>query len=94
MAMNEELYDVSDNAIEEVFKKRCPVEVGDTFYRQRVNDTIPDRLEVMEIKEVDGTYFIKAKYLYHTIGPTFERTFSDVIFKDPSWVIEKRGRIS
>ena len=72
------------------FKKECPVEVGDRFYRKRVNETIPDRLEVLEVKEVDGTYFIRAKYLYHTIGQR-ERTFSDIIFNDDSWVIEKRG---
>ena len=76
--------------ISEFFKKKCPVEVGDRFYRKRPGDTIPDRLEVIEIKEVDGTFFIKAKYLYHAIGQR-ERTFSDTIFKDDSWVIEKRG---
>jgi hypothetical protein len=75
----------------EEFTKRCPVEVGDYFYRKRPNETIPDRLEVIEIKEVVGGYFIRAKYIYHSIGPNLERTFSDIIFKDPAWVIEKRG---
>ena len=76
--------------INSFFEKKCPVEVGDYFYRKRPNDTIPDRLEVTEIKELDGTFFITAKYLYHAIGQR-ERTFSDTIFKDDSWVIEKRG---
>ncbi len=75
----------------EEFTKKCPVEVGDYFYRKRANDTIPDRLQVTAIKEVVGGFFITAKYIYHTIGPNMERTFSDVIFKDPDWVIEKRG---
>jgi len=75
----------------EEFTKRCPVEIGDYFYRKRPNETIPDRLEVTAIKEVVGGYFITAKYIYHSIGPDFERTFSDIIFKDPAWVIEKRG---
>ena len=75
----------------EEFTKHCPVEVGDYFYRKRPNETIPDRLQVTSIKEVVGGYFITAKYIYHSIGPDFERTFSDIIFKDPAWVIEKRG---
>lgn len=75
----------------EEFTKRCPVEVGDYFYRKRPNETFPDRLQVTAIKEVVGGYFITAKYIYHAIGPDFTRTFSDIIFKDPAWVIEKRG---
>jgi len=74
----------------EEFTKRCPVEVGDTFYHKTPNMTIPDRLEVLEIKEMESGYIIRAKYLYHSIGPTFERCFSDVIFRDPDWVIEKK----
>ena len=75
------------------FGKACPVEVGDTFYREKPNMIIPDRLRVLEIKEIDGTFFIKARYIYHTIGPGIERTFSDTIFKDPSWIIEKKGSV-
>lgn len=76
----------------EEFVKHCPVEVGDTFYRDKPNMTIPDRLRVEEIIERDGGFFIRAKYIYHTIGPGLERTFSDIIFKDPNWIIEKRGQ--
>lgn len=75
----------------EEFVKNCPVEVGDTFYHEKPNMTIPDRLRVEEIIERDGCFFIRAKYMYHTMGPGLERTFSDMIFKDPSWIIEKRG---
>lgn len=75
----------------EEFSRKCPVEIGDRFYRKSQKLTIPDRLEVVEIKDVDGVFYIRAKYLYHTIGPDFERTFSDVIFKDPDWIIEKKG---
>ena len=75
----------------EEFSKTCPVSVGDHFYRKKPHETIPDRLEVVEIKEVNGTFYIQAKYMYHTIGPVMERTFSDMIFNDDSWVIEKRG---
>lgn len=77
--------------VEEFMKPSCPVEVGDYFYRKRPNETIPDRLQVISIKEVEGGFFITAKYIYHAIGPNIERTFSDIIFKDPDWVIEKRG---
>ena len=74
---------------------RCPVEVGDFFYRRNhCTDTgacIPDRIQVVEIKEDKGMFFIKGRYIYHTIGPALERTFSDVIFQDPNWIIEKKG---
>lgn len=74
---------------------RCPVEVGDYFYRRNhctdIGASIPDRLQVMEIKEDDGMFFIRAKYIYHAIGPVFERTFSDIIFRDPNWIVEKKG---
>ena len=77
--------------LEDFVKKPCPVEVGDMFYHRKTNMTVPDRLQVMEITEKDGTWFIRAKYMYHTMGPTFERTFSDIIFNDPDWIIEKKG---
>lgn len=77
--------------IKEFFNKICPVDIGDTFYREKPNMTVPDRLRVVDIKEVDGHFFITARYMYHTIGPNIERTFSDIIFDDPSWIIEKRG---
>ena len=71
--------------------KGCPVQVGDRFYRKTNSFHTPDRLEVLEIKKVQIGYVIRAKYIYHTIGPVFERSFSDIIFKDPNWVIEKKG---
>ena len=77
--------------INEYFKKTCPVEIGDTFYRDKPNLTIPDRLKVVDIQEKDGYFLITARYMYHAMGPNIERTFSDIIFKDPSWIIEKRG---
>jgi len=70
--------------------KKCPVEIGDTFYRQTDRINIPDRLEVLDIMEHDGQTLIRAKYIYRTIGPVFERTFDAKIFDDPNWVIEKR----
>ncbi len=74
---------------------RCPVEKGDIFYhRNRGTDTgacLPDRIRVEEVTEKDGMFYIRGKYLYHAVGPVFERTFSDIIFRDPDWVIEKKG---
>ena len=52
--------------------KKCPVEIGDTFYRST------------------SRILVRAKYMYHAIGPIFERTFDAKIFDDPRWVIEKR----
>lgn len=75
--------------------QRCPVEVGDCFYRRNrsvdVGAAIPDRIRVEEVTEKDGKFFIRGKYLYHAIGPVFERVFSDIIFRDPAWVVEKKG---
>lgn len=74
-------------------KPKCPVKIGDRIYRKHANMTLPDRLEVIDIKpdlKTGGYYFIKARYMYHAIGQT-ERTFSDIIFKDDSWVIERKG---
>lgn len=71
--------------------KKCPVEVGDIFYRCCDKINIPDRLEVLDVFEREGRTLVRAKYLYHTIGPEFERTFSATIFDDPRWVIEKKG---
>ena len=70
----------------------CPVEVGDTFYMKKHAMTIPDRLEVMETNYKDGTWFIRGRYMYRTIGPDFERTFSDVYFQNEDVVIERRHR--
>lgn len=70
--------------------KKCPVEVGDTFYRFVDKINIPDRLEVLDVFEAGGFTLVRAKYLYHAIGSVFERTFNADIFNDPRWIIEKR----
>ena len=76
--------------IQEFMKPSCPVKVGDRIYRKYKNMTMPDRMEVIEIKSHPDGYFIKVHYMYHSIGQ-LERTFSDVIFRDDSWVIERKG---
>ena len=76
--------------IQEFMKPRCPVKVGDMIWRKMKNMTIPDRMEVIDIQSHSDGYFIKGRYMYHSIGQ-LERTFSDVIFKDDSWVIERKG---
>ena len=76
--------------IREFMKPACPVKVGDRIYRKHKTMTIPDRLEVIDIRSHPEGYYIKARYMYHSIGQ-LERTFSDVIFKDDSWVIERKG---
>lgn len=76
--------------IQEFMKPRCPVKVGDRIWRRMKNMTMPDRMEVIEITPHSDGYFIKVRYMYHSIGQ-LERTFSDIIFKDDSWVIERKG---
>ena len=80
----------SDISAEEFMKPRCKVKVGDRIYRRKKNMTVPDRMEVTEIIPNEAGYFIKCRYMYHAIGPQ-DRTFSDVIFRDDDWVIEKKG---
>lgn len=80
----------SDISVEDFMKPRCKVKPGDRIYRKNKNMTIPDRMEVTEVTPSKTGYFIKCKYMYHGIGVQ-ERTFSDVIFQDDSWVIEKKG---
>ena len=76
--------------IQEFMKPRCHVKVGDRIWRKMKNMTMPDRMEVIDIQPHTDGYFIKCRYMYHSIGQ-LERTFSDVIFKDDSWVIERKG---
>lgn len=88
--MLDEEVTVQEYSVEDFMKPRCPVKVGDRIYRKHKTMTIPDRLEVIEIAPHDAGYFIKCKYLYHAIGQ-LERMFSDAIFKDDAWVIERKG---
>lgn len=74
------------------FTRKCPVEVGDYFYRPRPNETWPDRIEVVSIEDTGEDYLIHGRYIYHTIGTKLaEKTFSAKIFDDPKWVIERHG---
>ena len=81
---------VVDFSVDDFMKPRCAVKVGDRIYRKHKIMTIPDRMEVIEVVPAPSGYFIKVRYMYHAIGQ-LERTFSDIIFKDDSWVIEKKG---
>lgn len=87
--MDEEVKAVDISAVD-FMKPRCAVKVGDRIYRKHKVMTIPDRMEVIEVVPAPSGYFIKVRYMYHAIGQ-LERTFSDIIFKDDSWVIEKKG---
>ena len=84
---------VKEFDLEEFMKPRCKVKVGDRIYRKIKNMMIPDRMEVTEVISHESGYFIKVKYMYHTVGTNMPltRTFSDMIFNDDSWVIEKKG---
>lgn len=85
-----EFEQVKELSVEEFMKPKCPVKVGDRIYRKIKNMTIPDRMEVIAVKPMETGYFIDVRYMYHAIGK-LERTFSDIIFKDDSWVIERKG---
>ena len=80
----------NDISTEDFMKPRCKVKLGDRIYRKHRNMTVPDRMEVTDVTPTETGYFIKCKYMYHGIGVQ-ERTFSDVIFRDENWVVEKKG---
>ena len=84
---------MQDIDLKEFMKPRCKVKVGDRIYRKIRSMTIPDRMEVTEVIPNESGYFFKVKYMYHTVGTNMplRRTFSDAIFNDDSWVIEKKG---
>lgn len=75
---------------ENFMRPKCKVKVGDRIYRKHAVMTIPDRMEVVEINPHGEGWLIKVRYMYHAIG-ALERTFSDIIFKDDNWVIERKG---
>ena len=71
-------------------RSRCPVKVGDRFYRKNAgteNGTcLRDYLKVIEIQPRESDYVIRARYENRAVGP-FERYFSDSIFKSDNWEI-------
>lgn len=75
---------------EKSLRSKCPVKVGDRFYRKSasvVNGTaLRDYLKVIDIMPYKDHYAIKARYENHGIGP-YERTFSSEIFKSDDWEI-------
>lgn len=87
--------EISKEPIEVYFRPKCPVKIGDHFYRNnyevKKGRMGPDRIEVVNIlpSKEPGYFYIEGKYLQHTVGT--HRTFSSVIFKDPDWIIERKG---
>jgi hypothetical protein len=75
---------------DDVISYPCPVEIGDRFYRKSQLILVPDRIVVKSIKATNDGYLILGRYMYHVNGKK-ERMFSDSIFKDSNWIIEKKG---
>ena len=73
-----------------VSRGKCPVEIGDRFYKDLPNLTVPNRLVVVDIQEGEDDYIITGRYMYHMIGPQ-ERKYSSKIFTEEKWKIEKKG---
>ena len=87
----DEKFDISEEQLErDFFKPRCPVAVGDRFYRKRGEGKLPDRIQVIAIDPIDEGYIIHGYYIYHG-GENANRSFSSSIFKNEDWVIEKKG---
>ena len=81
MDENREIPEVSS----ELISRRCPVSVGDRFYRRR-NGQKPDRILVMAIDPTNDGFLIHGKYLYHEGNKI--RVFHSSIFQNQDWVIE------
>lgn len=82
--------DVIDPEVIESMRSKCPVKVGDRFYRKNdgtENGTcLRDYLKVLEVIPREHDYVIRARYENRGVGP-FERFFSDSIFKSDNWEI-------
>ena len=92
--------------IDDFMKPRCPVEVGDYFYRTNycieTGAVLPDRIQVMSVTELENPivinelkgqyayYKIRGRYIYHAIGSDIEKDFCETIFDNPDWVIEHK----
>ena len=87
----DEIFDISEEMVEkDFFRPRCPVVVGDRFYRKRGEGKLPDRIQVVAIDPIDEGYIIHGRYMYRGLENS-NRSFSYAIFKNDDWVIERRG---
>ena len=82
--------DILDPEATVTMKPRCPVKVGDRFYRKNdgteMGTCLRDYLKVLEIMPREEDNVIRARYENRAVGP-FERYFSDAIFKSDDWEI-------
>lgn len=82
--------DALDPEVTEILKSKCPVKVGDRFYRKNagteMGTCLRDYLKVLEIMPREEDNVIRARYENRAVGP-FERYFSDSIFKSDDWEI-------
>lgn len=92
--MDEKL-NAQEMTVEEFMKPRCPVKVGDYFYKKYHVPSTLNKIRVEEIQEAkddDGYYYIiTGKYINTAIGQNVYK-FSSRMVEDPErYVIEKKG---
>lgn len=94
--MDNENYVVNGNGydLEEFMKPKCPVKVGDRFYKNHHAQNIPNYVEVLKIEDAKDDngifYIITGKYINVTVGINV-RLFSSRIFNGDEYTILKRG---
>ena len=81
-----------DEVTENVIRQRCKVKIGDYFYKNRLDQKKPDRIEVIDIRDTGTDYIITGRYIYHVDGPK-ERSFSNnLLFRNEGdYTIERKG---
>ena len=73
------------SSVEEFLRPKCKVKAGDCIRKGN------KRWYVSEVIPAQDGYLLKCRSMYHADG-SIERTFSDMIFNDDSWIIETQAR--
>ena len=95
--MNEEIIETQETP-EDIWSQiapKCPVKVGDRFYRDnygvQIGAVLKDYIRVTKVEYMPDKhdYYIHGKYESRAVGPQ-KRVFSAKIFESGDWKIEKR----
>ena len=87
----DEMNTVTEIDIENFMRPRCPVKVGDRFYRNyHVQNTL-NPVVVTAVEECGDHYIISGRHLNTAIGNREQKYDSRMISKSEDYTILKRG---